>query len=230
MLTSPKITAFRLSAIAPFFSGIILAQSAPPAAPSAAERQAASVRRMERSIARQKVALKSQGAGAQTDDFFTTDWVDEQRALIAPVIAPPISECDFIDSSDPDGVVEKAATDEQLDPAVLRAVIRQESAFNPCAVSPQGAMGLMQLMPATAERFHVSDPFNVAQNVLAGARYLKELLGRFHGDLKLALAAYNAGPERVDGETPAVPDIPETQNYVAQILKSLEKESLARAK
>ena len=89
---------------------------------------------------------------------------------------------------------------------------------------------MMQLMPATAERFHVSDPFNMEQNVLAGARYLKELLGRFHGDLKLALAAYNAGPERVDGDTPAVPDIPETQNYVAQILKSLEKESLSRAK
>jgi soluble lytic murein transglycosylase-like protein len=135
-----------------------------------------------------------------------------------------------MDSSDPDSAVEKAATDEQVDPAVLRAVIRQESAFNPCAVSSQGAMGLMQLMPATAERFHVSDPFNMEQNVLAGARYLKELLGRFHGDLKLALAAYNAGPERVDGDTPAVPDIPETQNYVAQILKSLEKESLGRVK
>jgi len=217
------------------FSEIVLAQSAPPPAPTAAERQAASVRRMERSIARQRLALHNQGAGAQTDSFFTTSWVEGQPIVVAPpptvvASAPPSPGCDTMDSSGPDGAVEKAATDEQVDPAVLRAVIRQESAFNPCAVSSQGAMGLMQLMPATAERFHVSDPFNMEQNVLAGARYLKELLGRFHGDLKLALAAYNAGPERVDGDTPAVPDIPETQNYVAQILKSLEKESLSRAK
>jgi soluble lytic murein transglycosylase-like protein len=222
MLTSPKITVFRISAIAAIFSRFLLAQSTPP--PSAAVRQAESLRRMEQSVAKQRAALKSRANGGQADGFFTTDWVG------GPPAPPPPAGCDPIDANDPAGAVAKAASGEQLDPAVLRAVIRQESAFNPCAVSPKGAVGLMQLMPATAERFHVSDPFDTEQNVLAGARYLKELLERFHGDLKLALAAYNAGPERVDGETPAVPAIPETQNYVAQILKSLEKESLERVK
>jgi len=182
---------------------------------------------MERSIAKQRTALKGQGAEEKGDTFFSTGWTADP-----PVVAPPVppADCQSVDADDPEGVVAKAADGEHLDPAVLRAVIKQESAFNPCAVSRSGAMGLMQLMPATAERFHVADPFNMEENVMAGARYLKELLGRFHGDLKLALAAYNAGPERVDGDTPAVPDIPETQNYVTQILKSLEKESLARAK
>ena len=216
MLTSRKITALRLSAIPLFFSGIILAQPANlPATPSAADRQAESVRRMERSIAKQKASLKSQGA--QSDGFFTTVWAP-------PAPDPPCA------AADPGRAVDQAAHKEDLDPAVIRAVIKQESAFNPCAVSSAGAMGLMQLMPATAERFQVSDPFDIEQNVLAGARYLKELLGRFHGDLKLALAAYNAGPERVDGDTPAVPDIAETQNYVTQIMKSLERESLERVK
>jgi len=184
---------------------------------------------MEQSIAKQKAAVRSQGNAAQSDGFFTMGWTGEP--LTVTVTAPPPgADCDPIDSDDPAGVVAKTASGEQLDPAVLRAVIRQESAFYPCAVSPKGAMGLMQLMPATAEHFHVSDPFNTEQNVAAGARYLKELMQRFHGDLKLALAAYNAGPERVDGDTPSVPDIPETQNYVMQILKSLEKESLERVK
>ena len=227
MLTSPSFTAFRLSVTFLFFSEYLLGQSTVPPASTAAQRQADSIRRMEQSIARQKAALKTQTGSASGDGFFTTAWVGNPAVTVVPAPAP---ECDPIDSDDPEGVVAKTAGGEQLDPAVLKAVIRQESAFNPCAVSPKGAMGLMQIMPGTAERFHVSDPFNVEENVLAGARYLKELLGRFHGDLKLALAAYNAGPERVDGETPAVPDIPETQSYVAQILKSLEKESLERVK
>jgi len=82
-------------------------------------------------------------------------------------------------------------------------------------------MGLMQLMPQTAEQFHVTDPFNAMENVSAGAQYLKQLMVRFKGDLTLSLAAYNAGPGRVDGDHPSVPDIPETQDYVKQILKTL---------
>ena len=157
MLTSRKTTALRLSAIPLFFSGIILAQPANrPVTPSAADRQAESVRRMERSIAKQKASLKSQGV--QSDSFFTTAWVAP-----APVAPPPGPPCD---AADPDSAVDQAASKEDLDPAVIRAVIKQESAFKPCAVSSAGAMGLMQLMPATAERFHVSDPFDIEQNVL----------------------------------------------------------------
>lgn len=118
-------------------------------------------------------------------------------------------------------MIAAAATAQKLDPALIRAVIRQESAFRPCAVSPKGAMGLMQLMPQTAEQFHLADPFNATENVSAGAQYLKRLMERFKGDLKLALAAYNAGPGRVDGEQPSVPDIRETQDYVNNILKTL---------
>jgi len=118
-------------------------------------------------------------------------------------------------------MIAAAATAQKLDPALIRAVIRQESAFRPCAVSPKGAMGLMQLMPQTAEQFHLADPFNATENVSAGAQYLKRLMERFKGDLKLALAAYNAGPGRVDGEQPSVPDIRETQDYVNNILKAL---------
>jgi soluble lytic murein transglycosylase-like protein len=149
--------------------------------------------------------------------------IAKQKAAGEIEAKAPVVDCDAVQ---PD-VADQEAARQQLDPAVLRAVIQQESAFKPCAVSPKGAMGLMQLMPETADRFHVTDPFDAEQNVAAGAQYLKELLDRFHGVLKLALAAYNAGPERVDRE---VPEIPETENYVKMIFKSLEKESLARAK
>ena len=118
-------------------------------------------------------------------------------------------------------MIAAAATAQKLNPALIRAVIRQESGFRACAVSSKGAMGLMQLMPQTAEQFHLADPFNAADNVSAGAQYLKQLMERFKGDLNLTLAAYNAGPARVDGDPPSVPDIPETQNYVSQVLKAL---------
>ena len=118
-------------------------------------------------------------------------------------------------------MIAAAATAQTLDPALIRAIIRQESAFRPCAVSPKGAMGLMQLMPQTAEEFHLADPFNATENVSAGARYLKRLMERFKGDLKLSLAAYNAGPGRVDGDEPSVPNIPETQDYVNKIFRAL---------
>ena len=118
-------------------------------------------------------------------------------------------------------MITAAATAQKLDPALIRAVIGQESGFRPCAVSPKGAMGLMQIMPPTAEQFHLADPFNATENVSAGAQYLKQLMDRFKGDLNLTLAAYNAGPARVDGDPPSVPNIAETQDYVSRILKAL---------
>jgi soluble lytic murein transglycosylase-like protein len=100
---------------------------------------------------------------------------------------------------------------------LVRAVIQVESAFNPRAVSPKGAMGLMQLMPATAARFKVMDPFNPGENIRGGVGYLKLLLDRYDQKEELALAAYNAGPLAVDRHGSQIPPYLETQNYVKRI-------------
>lgn len=115
-----------------------------------------------------------------------------------------------------DQIVRQAAERNDLDPALVKAVISTESGWNPYAVSPKGAMGLMQLIPTTAERFGVGDPYDPAENVEGGTAYLKQLLERYHGNLKNALAAYNAGPRAVD-ESGGVPWYPETQRYVQKV-------------
>src|ERR1019366_9241475 len=161
-------------------------------------------------------AIRKQTGAASSDTFFTVGWTG------APLIAlPQAADCVALSDTESEPMIAAAATAQKLDPALIRAVIRQESAFRPCAVSPKGAIGLMQLMPQTAEQFHLADPFNATENVSVGAQYLKRLMERFKGDVKLALAAYNAGPGRVDGEQPSVPDIRETQDYVNNILKAL---------
>ncbi len=104
---------------------------------------------------------------------------------------------------------------------LLRAVIQQESAFRPCAVSSKGAQGLMQLMPATAAQFGVSDPFNPAESINAGAKLLSQLMKRYSGDLNRVLGAYNAGPANVDAVN-GIPVFAETQNYVRSILKNFQ--------
>jgi transglycosylase-like protein with SLT domain/uncharacterized protein DUF4124 len=100
---------------------------------------------------------------------------------------------------------------------LVRAVVQVESAFNPYARSPKGAAGLMQLMPATAQRFGVRNPFNPVENIRAGVAYLRELLNRYQNNEQLALAAYNAGPGAVDKYGQNVPPYRETQNYVSRI-------------
>jgi soluble lytic murein transglycosylase-like protein len=102
-------------------------------------------------------------------------------------------------------------------PDLVRAVVQVESAFNPAARSPKGAMGLMQLMPATAREFGVSNPFNPAENIRGGVAYLRQLLDRYQNNEELALAAYNAGPRAVDKHGETVPPYRETRNYVARI-------------
>ena len=102
---------------------------------------------------------------------------------------------------------------------LVRAVMQVESAFNPNAISPKGAMGLMQLMPATMRQYGVRNAFNPSENVRAGVAYLRDLLNRYSNNEELALAAYNAGPGAVDKHGQAVPPYRETRNYVAKISK-----------
>jgi soluble lytic murein transglycosylase-like protein len=118
-----------------------------------------------------------------------------------------------------DSIIEKAAVSAAVEPNLLRAVIVVESGFNSRAVSKRGAVGLMQLMPATATRFGVSNPFDPKQNIHAGARYLKFLIDRFGQDVRLALAAYNAGEEAVDRNGGQIPPFTETMAYVPRVLK-----------
>ena len=116
-----------------------------------------------------------------------------------------------------DPLIGEAARHTRLDPALIEAVVRVESGFDSAARSPKGAQGLMQLMPSTARRYGVDDPFNPAQNLLGGARYLRDLLDRFT-TLPLALAAYNAGEGAVERHGNAIPPFAETEAYVPRVL------------
>src|SRR5512143_3880943 len=115
-------------------------------------------------------------------------------------------------------VIQQIATTYRLEPRLLHAVISAESGYNSTARSPKNAQGLMQLIPATARRFGVNDPYNPIENLHGGARYLRWLLAFFQGDLRLALAGYNAGEGAVQRYGNAIPPYPETRTYVQRVL------------
>jgi soluble lytic murein transglycosylase-like protein len=114
--------------------------------------------------------------------------------------------------------VASASAQTAIDPALIHAVIRVESNYNAKALSPRGAQGLMQLMPSTARRFNVINPYDPVQNVLAGAQYLRELHTFFNGNMPLILAAYNAGPKAVTNHHMRIPPFMETRLYVPKVL------------
>jgi soluble lytic murein transglycosylase len=118
-------------------------------------------------------------------------------------------------------LIHQASRQYGVDPSLIKAVIRAESGFDHKAVSHKGAQGLMQLMPDTANKMEVDDPFDPEENIFGGTRYLSLLLKRFNNDKRLALAAYNAGPEKVAHHN-GVPPIPETESYVRKVLEYYE--------
>jgi hypothetical protein len=189
---------------------------------------------MQSSLDRQKESVRKQQAkgsvaNERSSGFFTTPWQSSRTSTTDSAFetsgsSPGNTACDPITAPDLDSIVLAAADRESLKPSLLHAVIRKESAGQPCAVSSKGAQGLMQLMPATQLQLGVSDPFDPKQNVDAGARFLRQLIDRYSGDLSLALGAYNAGPGRVDA-VGRIPKIPETQDYVRTILSSVESET-----
>jgi soluble lytic murein transglycosylase-like protein len=168
----------------------------------------------EASVGRQRVAVQAQASAiaARNPRFFST-------TTVAPEAAPDPG-CPGATVGQIREIVDEGARRTGLDPQLVRAVVRKESAYDPCATSPKGAQGLMQLMPATQAQFGVTNAYDPRQNVDAGTRLLKGLLEQYGGDLTRALGAYNAGPARV-AQFDGLPPFPETQNYVSTILRDI---------
>lgn len=176
---------------------------------------------MAASLAQQVAAVQRQ---AKTAGASMAPWSAPTASL--PVDRPSVMFrplCDPIAQPELSEMIDNAAAKNGVEPSVVREVARQESGFRPCVVSPKGAEGLMQLMPATQDQFNVADPFNPQTSLDAGTKLLKQLLDRYHGDLSLALSAYNAGAGTVD-KAGGIPQIPETQKYVSNILSRLDQQ------
>jgi hypothetical protein len=156
--------------------------------------------------------------------------VVEQRvveALVAPRVVSPVvvgPETKAPAAGGIDEAIEQIAAQVSLPSQLIHSVIKVESNYNPFAISPKGAQGLMQLIPATAHRFDVANSFNPAENIQGGVRHLKYLLNTF-GDTRLALAAYNAGENAVRKYN-GVPPYPETRNYVSTVLRNYGRYAL----
>ena len=150
----------------------------------------------------------------------------DDSAKPKPDLPAPSAEKDPVDIN---SAVNAASKTHAIDPDLIASVIHAESRFNPRAVSPKGAQGLMQLMPGTASHLGVTDAFDPKANVDGGTRYLRELLLRYNDDMAKALAAYNAGPNRVD-QYHGVPPYRETRRYVADIIRDFNNKKLATQK
>jgi soluble lytic murein transglycosylase-like protein len=213
---------YRVSLLA-LLAGPVWAQSAQTPEDALAKQRSAAAA-MQDSLAKQKAAIEKQTGRAESGSFFVLPRAASLGAVTGAVAAsnamPSGPACDPLPAPEVDSLVGETAERDGLSADLLRGVMKQESGFRPCAVSSKGAMGLMQLMPATAEQFGIQDPFDAASNLDAGARFLKQLLNKYGGDLPKALGAYNAGPSKVDSAG-SVPAIPETMEYVRQILAAL---------
>ncbi|MBX2859608.1 MAG: lytic transglycosylase domain-containing protein [Vampirovibrio sp.] len=171
----------------------------------------------------QDIEQRLGGLGLSTDRPTSTQGAEAFEAVLNQIQPPKESVPELKNYLE--DLVERQAGKEGLDPNLVKALVQTESAFNPKAVSKAGAMGLMQLMPGTANELGVKDAFNPVQNINGGTKYLKTLMGKYDSVPK-ALAAYNAGPGAVDKYS-GIPPYKETQNYVQRIM-SLQKQYAAQ--
>jgi soluble lytic murein transglycosylase-like protein len=154
----------------------------------------------------------ARSAAAEVNEFLGHE---SSQSASAKIVAANLREA-AATPADIDSAIEQAAARHNVDSNLVRAVVKVESNFNPNAVSRKGAMGLMQLMPSTARQLNLKNPFDPEQNVDAGVRHLKQLLENYGGDVRLTLAAYNAGAGAV-ARSSGIPRYAETQNYVRRI-------------
>ena len=194
-----------------------LAQPSSNAQPPPRDALAKALEQQRASVARQREPIRKQAenlgvwlppAAAETPPAVESPVAADTPQAISPPPAEP--SCDALSDAVVMPLIESAAKAQEL-----------ESSFRPCAVSSKGAKGLMQLMPDTAQDLGVHDPFDPRQSIEAGARYFRQLMTRYHGDLQRALGAYNAGPTTVD-QAGGVPDIVETREYVEAVLRKVE--------
>jgi len=146
--------------------------------------------------------------------------------ILAPLSVEPSAQTSEIlqPKQDFDSIIQQAGQKYGVDPSLIKAVVQTESSGNPHAISPAGAQGLMQLMPKTAAELGVYDPFDPAQNIMGGTRYLRQLMDRYQGDQKLALAAYNWGMGNVENRLNSMPR--ETRNYILKVEDLYRKSSM----
>jgi soluble lytic murein transglycosylase-like protein len=205
-------------------TGVQAQTTAPPAQHAAGgdamARQQAAIVQIQESIAKQRLSVQKQ-LGQSSDAFFILPPPERMQSVR---LDAGTAECAPLPDGEVRSLASQAATRESLDAEMLLNIMRQESGFRPCAVSEKGAVGLMQLMPATAQQLGVKDSFDPMENVDAGARFLRQLLTRYDGDVLKAVSAYNAGPARVDA-VDGIPQIPETIDYIKRIFyPDLEKQ------
>ena len=186
-----------------------------PQSPEVQQRDA--INRQLKSIAVQQASIERQRAAAG----HSTRTLPSSLSFAQVSETPAGFDCDPAPPLVLERAVHDAAQAYNIEPNLIHAVIRQESAGYPCAVSAKGAMGLMQLMPDTAAEMGAAEPFDVSQNITAGTRFLAELMQRYNGDLNRVLGAYNAGPATVD-RIGAAPLYPETTNYIRSIMERIK--------
>jgi soluble lytic murein transglycosylase-like protein len=208
-----------------------LLSAAALAADSAVLRNGFSIRHERRQVIGTITRLYIGGDDSSFVDIATAE-IDhfEAASADAPAPAPRHQDLPQLTATHPvdiDEVINTASGIYRLDPDLVNSVIRAESGFKVRAVSPKGAQGLMQLMPQTASQLGVQNAFDPQANVEGGTRYLRELLERYNFDLIKALAAYNAGPQRVE-QYNGVPPYSETKAYVARIVRDFNKKKLAQ--